>query len=38
VEWKDGKVPSYRIASAKPRAVKVRVNGEVKTVDSARLE
>jgi hypothetical protein len=38
VEWKDGKVTSYRIASPTPRAVKVRVNGEVKTVESARLE
>ena len=38
VEWKDGKVTSYRTASPKPRAVKVRVNGEVKTVESARLQ
>lgn len=32
IEWKDGKVTNYRIASGEPREVKVRVNGEVKTV------
>jgi alpha-L-fucosidase 2 len=32
IAWKDGKVTSYRIASPTPREVKVRVNGEVKTV------
>jgi alpha-L-fucosidase 2 len=30
--WQDGKVASYRIASAELREVQVRVNGEVKTV------
>jgi len=32
IEWRDGKVISYRITSAEPRKVKVRVNGEIKTV------
>ena len=37
VEWKDGKVTSYRIASPEPREVKVRVNGETKTIRSEKL-
>ena len=32
--WKDGKVTSYRILSATPREVKLRVNGQTKTVVS----
>jgi phospholipase/lecithinase/hemolysin len=32
IEWKDGKVVNYRITSPEPLEVKVRVNGEVKTV------
>jgi alpha-L-fucosidase 2 len=35
IAWKDGKVTEYRIASPKPRDVKVRVNGETKTVRAA---
>jgi len=35
--WRDGKVTSYRIAAATPSAVKVRVNGEVKTVTAESL-
>ncbi|NBS53116.1 MAG: glycoside hydrolase family 95 protein, partial [Spartobacteria bacterium] len=38
IEWKDGKVTNFRIASAKPREVKVRVNGEVKTMNSEVLK
>jgi alpha-L-fucosidase 2 len=37
IAWKDGKVTSYRIASAQPRPVQVRVNGEVKTITSEKL-
>jgi alpha-L-fucosidase 2 len=37
IEWKDGKVTSYRIASPEPRQVDVRVNGEKKTVTSEKL-
>ena len=37
-QWKDGKVTSYRIASAEPREVKVRVNGETKTISPRRWE
>jgi alpha-L-fucosidase 2 len=36
IEWKDGKVTNYRIASPEPHEVKVRVNGEVKTVKAKR--
>ncbi len=32
--WKDGKVISYQISSAQPRSVRVRANGEAKTVHS----
>jgi alpha-L-fucosidase 2 len=34
IEWKDGKVAHYSITSADPRAVRVRINGQVKTVRS----
>jgi len=34
IEWKDGKVTSYRIVSPQPREVKVHVNGELRTVRS----
>ncbi len=36
-EWKDGKVSSYRIRSAKSEIVKVRVNGELKEITSEVL-
>ena len=37
IEWRDGKVMAYRIASAKPEQVKVRVNGETKMVVAEKL-
>jgi len=37
IEWKNGKVTNYRIASPEPREVKVRVNGETKTIKSEKL-
>jgi alpha-L-fucosidase 2 len=37
MEWKDGKVTNYRIASDEPREVKIRVNGETKTIRSEKL-
>jgi len=37
IEWKDGRVIRYRIASPQPREVKVRVNGEVKTIQAETL-
>jgi alpha-L-fucosidase 2 len=37
IEWRDGKVVAYRIASAKPGQVKVRVNGETKMVVAEKL-
>ena len=32
--WKDGRVTTFRIRSAKPATVKVRVNGEVREIQS----
>jgi alpha-L-fucosidase 2 len=37
IEWKEGKVTKYRIASPEPREIKVRVNGEAKTIRSEKL-
>jgi alpha-L-fucosidase 2 len=38
VAWKDGKVTNYRIAAKDGQSVKVRVNGEVKTVNAQLLK
>ncbi|EHQ29096.1 glycoside hydrolase family 95 protein [Mucilaginibacter paludis] len=38
MEWKNGKVISYKIASAQPRQVKIKVNGMVKTITSEKLK
>ncbi len=35
--WKDGKLTSYRLASPEPKSVKVRVNGELKTVMTEKM-
>ncbi len=37
IQWKAGKITSYRVASDEPREVKVRVNGETKAVRSQKL-
>jgi alpha-L-fucosidase 2 len=37
IAWKEGKVTSYRLASPEPREVKVRMNGEAKTVKAEKL-
>jgi alpha-L-fucosidase 2 len=37
MEWKDGKVTNYRIASPVPHEVKVRVNGETKVIRSEKI-
>lgn len=37
MQWKGGKVVSYHIKSVKPRPVRIRVNGEEKTVTSEKL-
>jgi len=34
IEWRDGKVTNYRIVARESRPVKVRVNGELKTIRS----
>ena len=36
IQWKDGKVTNYRIAAKEDKSVKVRVNGEVKTVNAEK--
>jgi alpha-L-fucosidase 2 len=38
IEWKDGKVVNYRITSPEPHEVKVRVNGQLKTMNSEVLK
>ncbi|MCF7975831.1 MAG: glycoside hydrolase N-terminal domain-containing protein [Phycisphaerae bacterium] len=37
IDWQDGKVTAYRIASATPRNVKVLVNGRTRTVKAESL-
>jgi len=36
-EWKNGRVTHYRIVSATPQQVKIKVNGEIKTVTTSSL-
>ncbi|CAG0965661.1 partial alpha-L-fucosidase 2, partial [Anaerolineae bacterium] len=36
-EWKDGLVTGWRVAAEQPQLVRVRVNGELKTVQAERL-
>jgi alpha-L-fucosidase 2 len=36
IQWKDGVVTQYRIASLEPRELKIRVNSEAKTIQSKR--
>jgi alpha-L-fucosidase 2 len=36
-KWKDGKVVSYKIASAVPRKVKVKLNGKIINIVSAKI-
>lgn len=37
IEWKEGKVASWRIASSERRRVKVRIGGETRTVTSEEI-
>ena len=37
IEWKDGAVTNYRIASPEPRPVKVRFNGRTQTVQPQKI-
>ena len=37
IQWKDAVVTKYRIASIKPRHVKIRCNGEDRTIQTDRL-
>jgi hypothetical protein len=37
VQWKEGVVTKYRIASTEPRPVKTRVNGQGQTIQSEHL-
>jgi alpha-L-fucosidase 2 len=36
VEWRGGKVVSYRVSSTEPRQVRLRLNGQARTITSAR--
>lgn len=36
IAWKNGKVTKYKVSSPKPRPVKVKVNGVLKTITSTR--
>ncbi|SEN76176.1 alpha-L-fucosidase 2 [Mucilaginibacter gossypiicola] len=36
MKWKDGKIISYKITSPTPRTVKVKVNGQVKSIMAAK--
>jgi len=36
IEWKNGRVTRYRVASPQPREVNVRVNGELKTITAEK--
>ena len=38
IEWKDGKVTNYRIASAQPRKITVLINGNATTIQSKKLK
>jgi hypothetical protein len=35
IQWKDGKVTSYRIVADRPRSVNVRINGDIRSVKAA---
>ncbi len=37
IQWNDGVVTKYRIASTEPRPVKIRVSGQDRTIQSERL-
>jgi alpha-L-fucosidase 2 len=37
IEWRKGRVTRYRLASPEPRELKVRINGETKTVKAEKL-
>jgi len=37
IEWREGKVTNYRIASPELREVRLRVNGKTKVITSERL-
>jgi alpha-L-fucosidase 2 len=37
IEWKEGKVTKYRVASPQARKVNIRINGQTKTIRSEKL-
>ena len=37
IDWQDGKVVHYRLASPEPQEVKLRINGEAKTVRTEKM-
>ena len=38
IDWKNGKVVAYRITGTEDRTIKVRTNGEVKTVETCKSQ
>lgn len=36
MKWKDGKITAYKVTSPTPRAVKVKVNGQIKSIMAAK--
>jgi alpha-L-fucosidase 2 len=37
MKWKDGKITGYKVASASPRKVKIKINGDLKDIMSVKL-
>jgi alpha-L-fucosidase 2 len=37
IQWSEGKIATYRVASAEPREVKVRINGETKIITTEKF-
>jgi alpha-L-fucosidase 2 len=35
-KWKDGKIINYRISSPNPRKVRLKINGELKTITAEK--
>ena len=37
IQWRDGKVTNYRVASSEPQKVRMSINGEAKLIKSVKL-
>jgi alpha-L-fucosidase 2 len=38
IEWKEGKVTNYHVTSPEPKEVRIRVNGEIRTIFCEKKE